>query len=75
MDHAPEEILRVTIDPQKCQGHSRCYGLVPDIFDVDDMGQAVILGDGVVSPEFSDRVRLAAANCPEFAIQLDKGSR
>ena len=38
--------------------------------DVDDYGQAVVIGDGNVPPELVERARLAVANCPEFAITI-----
>ena len=39
--------MKIRVDPDKCQGHARCYGLAPEIFDVDDYGQAsVIVDDG-----------------------------
>lgn len=62
--------LVVHVDATKCQGHNRCYALAPEIFDVDDYGQARALGDGRVPPALEAKARLAAANCPEFAIAL-----
>jgi ferredoxin len=64
--------MRVSVDPDKCQGHNRCYALVPELFDVDDLGYATARGDGSVPPELADKARLAAANCPEFAITVDE---
>ena len=66
--------LRVTVDPEKCQGHNRCYSLAPELFDVDDYGMASAVGDGRVPPELSDRARRAAANCPEYAISITEVS-
>lgn len=62
--------MHVLLDSEKCQGHNRCYAIAPELFDVDDYGQAVVLGDGSVSPELEEKARLAAANCPEYAISL-----
>lgn len=62
--------MRVSLDSEKCQGHNRCYALAPELFDVDDYGQAVLLVDGDVPPELHEKARLAAANCPEFAIKV-----
>ncbi|MEJ6720713.1 ferredoxin [Ilumatobacter sp.] len=62
--------MRVHLDVEKCQGHNRCYALAPELFDVDDYGQAVLLGDGSVSPDLEDKARLAASNCPEYAITI-----
>ena len=62
--------MRVHLDSEKCQGHNRCYALAPELFDVDDYGQAVLLVDGEVPPELREKARLAASNCPEFAIKV-----
>ena len=64
--------MRVAVDAAKCQGHNRCYALAPELFDVDDLGQSVVIGDGTVPPELVDKARLAVANCPEFAISVDE---
>jgi len=60
--------LKIAIDASKCQGHARCYALVPELFEVDDYGTSSVLGDGAVPPDLEERARLAIENCPEFAI-------
>lgn len=62
--------MRVHVDQEKCQGHNRCYAIAGDLFDVDDLGYAHELNDGVVPPGLEDKARMAAANCPEFAISV-----
>lgn len=62
--------MHVKVDADKCQGHNRCYALAPELFEVDDFGQATEIGDGLVPPELADKARLAVANCPEFAISI-----
>lgn len=64
--------MRFRVDPDKCQGHNRCYALAPELFDVDDYGNARELHDGVVPDGMQDKARLAAANCPEFAITVEE---
>lgn len=64
--------MRVHVDEGKCQGHNRCYALAPELFDVDDFGQAQAIGDGTVGPGLEDKARLAFANCPEFAITIEE---
>jgi len=64
--------MRVHVDQEKCQGHNRCFALAPEVFDVDDLGQAHEIGDGEVPPDLEDKARLAAANCPEFAIVIEE---
>jgi ferredoxin len=64
--------MRVMVDRAKCQGHNRCYALAPELFDVDDYGTALVVGDGLVSPELEGKARSAAANCPEYAITIEE---
>ncbi len=62
--------MRVEVNAELCQGHNRCYALAPELFDVDDYGSAVVVGDGSVAPDLEGKARLAAANCPEYAISV-----
>jgi ferredoxin len=64
----------VHVDREKCQGHNRCYAIAPEVFDVDDEGNAFELNDGVVPPALEEKARLAAANCPEFAIVVTENT-
>ena len=63
--------MRVQIDPALCQGHGRCYDLVPDLFGEDEDGYATLsrlTADGQVPAGREDDAQLAADNCPESAI-------
>ena len=62
------ERMRIQLDQEKCQGHSRCYALAPELFEVDDYGLSTALHDGEVPPELEEKARLAILNCPERAI-------
>ena len=64
--------MRVHVDREKCQGHNRCYALAPELFDVDDLGNAFELDDGLVPEGLEDKARVAAANCPEYAISISE---
>jgi len=61
--------MRVRVDEARCQGHARCHALVPELFSVDDYGQSSVIGDGSVPAALEEKVRLAIANCPEFAVE------
>ena len=63
--------MRVHVDAERCQGHNRCYALAPELFVVDELGNASEVGDGAVPAGLEDKARLAAANCPEFAITVE----
>ena len=41
-------MIRVHVDPEKCQGHNRCYAIAPELFDVDELGNAHELNGGEV---------------------------
>jgi ferredoxin len=62
--------MRVHVDPERCQGHNRCYAIAPELFDIDDLGNAHEVGDGTVAPGLEEKAQLAVANCPEFAISV-----
>jgi ferredoxin len=62
--------MKVQIDSGRCQGHGRCYDLVPDLFSDDDEGFGQVIGDSDVPPDKERDARLAVANCPERAIDL-----
>jgi ferredoxin len=62
--------LKIHVDPDKCQGHARCKSLAPELFDLDEYGNAHEKGDGAVPEGLADKAWLAKANCPEFAIEV-----
>jgi ferredoxin len=62
--------LRLRVDPDKCQGHSRCKSLAPELFELDEFGNAHEIGDGTVPAGLEDKAYLARSNCPELAIDI-----
>ncbi|MBK5223474.1 MAG: ferredoxin [Acidimicrobiia bacterium] len=64
--------MQLKLDSEACQGHGRCYSLAPDLFDSDDEGYAVLKVTGDVPDALHDAARLAADNCPEFAITIEE---
>lgn len=61
--------MDVTIDPDRCQGHARCWEICPTVFELDDEGHGTVRTP-TVPADVADQVRSAAANCPERAILL-----
>ncbi len=61
--------MKATVDPDRCQGHARCWDLCPEVFSLDDEGHAVVAVEDVPA-ELEDKARQAMANCPERAITL-----
>jgi ferredoxin len=62
--------LRVRVNGERCQGHNRCKALAPELFELDEYGNAKAVGDGVVPRGLEDKAWLARANCPEFAVEV-----
>ena len=61
--------MKIFVDPERCQGHARCYAVAPELFGLDDLGHAFPAAEGV-HPDLVDKAIEAAANCPERAILI-----
>lgn len=66
--------MKIHIDESRCEGHGRCYALAPELFESDDIGTGLVIGDGTVSDQQLHAARLAVANCPERAVVLEEDS-
>ena len=62
--------LKIRVDQDKCQGHARCKSLAPELFDLDEYGNAHEVGDGTVPDALVEKAYLAKSNCPELAIDI-----
>ncbi len=60
--------IRDGVDRDACMGSGNCVFWAPGVFDLDEDGIAVVVGDAVGREE---DVRRAAANCPTSAIRVD----
>ena len=68
---SPRITLRVV--REKCQGHARCYALAPELFELDEFGNAREKNSAVIPLELEDKAFTAQANCPEGAILIEDG--
>jgi ferredoxin len=71
-DASASASLRVRVNRERCQGHARCVALAPELFEVDDFGEAHEIADGRVSSTLEGKAWLARANCPELAIDIGR---
>ncbi len=62
-------MMRVIIDKDVCAGHGRCYTLAPGLFDADDYGNGVVIGEDL-QEDLVGQARIAVENCPERAILI-----
>jgi ferredoxin len=64
-------MTHVSVDPERCTGHGRCYTLAPDVYDADDLGHSIVLVDEV-SGDLEQHAAVGQQNCPESAITLSR---
>jgi len=64
--------MYVRIDTNQCEGHGRCYLLVPTVFSADDEGHGVAVVSELKTPDQVAAADLAVRNCPESAITLSE---
>ena len=62
--------LKVTVDRDVCQNHGQCVFAAPQVFELDDEGELVVLDD---EPDESLRaaVEEAVDVCPTRAITVE----
>jgi ferredoxin len=60
--------ITIRVDPDRCQGHARCNALAPELFALDEFGNAREILSGCIPAELVDKAYMARANCPEEAI-------
>jgi ferredoxin len=63
--------MRVKVNRERCQGHSRCRALAPQVFEADELGYSFVVASPV-PPDLEERVLLAVRNCPERAISIEE---
>ncbi|HSV41399.1 MAG TPA: ferredoxin [Nocardioidaceae bacterium] len=61
--------MKILLDRAKCTGLGICESLAPDVFEVDENGDLVMLTD-VVPDGLLDDVESAIAGCPTEALRL-----
>ncbi len=62
--------MHITVDYNLCEGHGQCILAAPDVFDLPDDVEQVVLLDPNPAEELRDAVVRAAAMCPAQAIQI-----
>lgn len=63
--------MKVSVDGQRCQGHTLCSMIAPDSFELDDVDGHASPVNELVPDDQQDRVREAAHSCPEQAIVIE----
>ena len=63
--------MKVRVINEKCQGARSVLLAGPELFESDDYGNSVVLGDGEVPVGLEESARLAELNCPEQAVVIE----
>jgi len=63
--------MRVSIDPDVCQGHGLCVDAVPAVFVMNSIEHAIVQVEEV-PPELQGAVHMAVVLCPEEAITISE---
>jgi ferredoxin len=62
--------MKVSVDPDKCQGHTLCAMRAPTVFQLSEIDGHASTSDDDVAPELWEDVREAARSCPEQAVDI-----
>jgi ferredoxin len=65
--------MKLRIDPERCQGHGRCWDVAPELIDCDDEGRGVVTTEDVDGPQIA-LAQVAVRTCPERAVTLTDSS-
>jgi ferredoxin len=63
--------MKVHVDPRRCQGHTLCAMIAPDMFTLSDLDGTSSSVCDVVPPDQEELVQEAAHSCPEQAIVVE----
>jgi ferredoxin len=61
--------MEVRVDRDLCEANGVCTGIAPDVFDLDDEDELVIL-QPEPPEEMRDSIEQAVASCPKTALSL-----
>lgn len=65
-----ESTLQVRVDERRCQGHTLCAMIAPQVFELDDVDGHAHAVSGDVPTELRIEASDAARSCPEQAIVI-----
>lgn len=63
--------MKVSVDGNRCQGHTLCAMIAPDSFELDDVDGHASPTSEVVPADQEDVVKEAVHSCPEQAILIE----
>lgn len=67
---ADTDAMHITVDYDLCEGHGQCLMAAPELFDLPDGADQVVILDADPPEAERDRAVRAAAMCPALAIKI-----
>jgi ferredoxin len=64
--------VKVSVDSERCQGHTLCAMIAPDSFELSDIDGTASPVNEIVPADQEDVVREAVLSCPEQAISIEE---
>ena len=64
--------MKVRVDSERCQGHTLCAMIAPDMFQLSEIDGSSSAVTEVVPADQEGLVREAAQSCPEQAIIIEE---
>ena len=64
--------MRIHVEEDKCQGHNRCKAIAPNLFDLDEFGNASAANDGVVPAGQEEFKKLNADLSKKWPVLAEK---
>ncbi|MET7768299.1 ferredoxin [Nocardia sp. NPDC005366] len=61
--------MKIIVDRAKCTGLGLCESVAPDLFEVDDSGDLILLRDEITEDRRAE-VDAAVSGCPTAALRL-----
>jgi ferredoxin len=63
-------LVKVRVDPERCQGHTLCAMIAPKVFQLNEVdGHSSVITEEVPTDQ-EEQVSEAAHSCPEQAIAI-----
>lgn len=62
--------MHIIVDLERCQGYANCVIDAPEVFDVSDEANKVVVLDEFPPDDLLGKINEAALNCPAQAIDI-----
>ncbi|OBK63201.1 ferredoxin [Mycobacterium colombiense] len=67
--------MMVRVNADRCQGHTLCAMIAPDVFELDDIDGRATVVFTETPLQVTDHIIDAARSCPEQAIEIEESAQ